>query len=128
MSSPLRRTALAGEVCAPTAIHRLKTPASGADPTHSESASAMAQLSFCEARKGVMFEFPMRRPHPLTANLLGRTEARRAPASSHPATRDAAKTYVLQELLTSPWRRAFFGQIAPGGRVDLEENDESTTP
>jgi hypothetical protein len=79
----------------------------------------MVQLNFCEARKGVMFRFPMRRPHPLTANLLGRTEARRVPASSHPATRDAAKTYVLQELLTSPWRRAFFGQTAPGGRVDL---------
>jgi len=70
----------------------------------------MVQLNFCEARKGVMFEFPMRRPHPLTANLLGRTEARRVPASSHPATRDAAKTYVLQELLTSPWRRAFLAK------------------
>jgi len=33
-------------------------------------------------------------------------ETRRVPASSHPAIRDMAKTYVLQRLLTRPWRRA----------------------
>src|SRR3974377_116506 len=61
MSSPFDGTRPAGEACTPTAIHRLKTPASGRDPTHCESASTMVQLTFCEARKGVMFAFPMRR-------------------------------------------------------------------
>src|SRR6516165_6369709 len=55
-----------------------------------------------------MFEFPMRRPHPLTANLLGRIEARRVPASSHPATRDAAKTYVSPRKLDQPLAQGFF--------------------
>jgi hypothetical protein len=32
-----------------------------------------------------------------------------------------AKTYVLQRLLTRPWRRAKTGITDAGGRADLEE-------
>jgi len=74
-----------------------------------------------------MFEFPMRRPHPLTANLLGRTEARRG--SCFIPSRDPGRGEDLCSpgTLDQPLAQGFFGQTAPGGRVDLEENDESTT-
>jgi len=66
----------------------------------------MVQLDFCEARKGVMFAIPMRR---LTLWPPSREKiaARRVPASSRPAIRDVAKTYILQCCSTGPWRRVF---------------------
>jgi hypothetical protein len=63
---------------------------------------------------------PHSSPHPLAAiGML--IETRRVPASSRPAIRDMAKTYVLQRLLTRPWRRAKTGVTDAGGRADLEE-------
>jgi len=63
---------------------------------------------------------PHSSPHPLAAiGML--TETRRVPASSHPAIRDMAKTYVLQRSLNRPWRRAKTGLADAGGRADLEE-------
>jgi hypothetical protein len=46
----------------------------------------------------------------LTAISPGKIEARRVPASSHPAIRDVAKTYISPGRWTNPWRRVSCGQ------------------